>query len=79
MPTIKENGGAVRFWRQKHGDGRAVLCRNGVTLIRHGRNDWNKIAVPWTDIDHDPRWIPDTRPVITAVITRTNRDARRKS
>lgn len=79
MPTITENGGAVRYWRQKNGDGRAVLCRNGVVLIRRGHKAWHATTLlDSRDIDDDSRWLRDTRPAVRGATTRTTRLARRK-
>lgn len=78
MPTITENGGAVRYWRQKNGDGRAVLCRNGVVLIRRGHKAWHVVTLVDWWFDHDPHWVTDTRPAVRGATTRTTRLARRK-
>lgn len=78
--SIREHGGAVRYWRHKTGQ-RAVLCAdNAVLVLRGGR--WSGpgigagIAVGM--IEADPLWEEDTRSAMSAAITRTNRDARRR-
>ena len=73
--SIREHGGAVRFWRNKMTGQRACLCRDETLLhLVHGK--WQPLIkpVPWLD-----DWEDDTRPSISAAITRTNREARRGS
>jgi hypothetical protein len=78
MTTITANGGAERFWRMRSiPTTRAVLCRNGVMLIRYGSGGWKPAPALWK-IEQDSRWEADTRVAIRAATTRTSRSARRE-
>ena len=77
MATISANGGAERYWRHEPTGTRACLCRNGRLLIFQGRWRFAKSTTLET-IERDSRWQPDTRPVISAAVTRTSREALRR-
>lgn len=87
--SIRANGGAVRYWRHKWKSNahRAVLCRNGKVLIlwsgrwqeaRAGL-DYSKLVdgTVLNMLETNTEWENDTRPSMTAAITRTGREARR--
>lgn len=81
MATIRANGGAERYWRHATTGTRLVLCRNGEFLINPGgASRWVFAKEPYTleMIERDPRWQADTRPTISAAVTRTTREARRQ-
>ena len=75
--SIKANGGAVRYWRNV-GDGvRAVLCSNGKILL-YMRSRWRESEfLDAKSLDGSEFWKSDTRPSLSAAITRTSRAARR--
>ena len=74
--SIREHGGAVRYW--VHEDGTpAVLCVDGKILTMR-KSRWQE----WLDakpelLDSIAAWKTDTRPSLSAAITRTTREARR--
>lgn len=72
--SIREHGGAVRFWRQDKR--RAVLCADGTILVMiNGR--WRERDLR-TDTMREQGWETDTRPSASAAITRTTREAWRR-
>ena len=73
--SISEHGGAVRYWRNNDGR-RACLCQDGpILLLVHGK--WNGVANEPPEAGYG--WETDTRPSVSAAITRTTRYARRRS
>lgn len=77
MAAISANGGVERYWRHAQTGRRLVLCRNGRILIHRGR--WRiERDMTLEAIERDARWQQDTRPVLSAAITRTTREAMRR-
>lgn len=83
--SIREHGGAVRYWRHDKSGQRAVLCQDGkVLMLRGGRWKepvWHPLAVafdPVETLQKDTEWEEDTRSSMSAAITRTGREARRR-
>ena len=75
--SIRDNGGAVRYWRHYPTGKRAVLCANGKILeLINGR--WLDRALQPAMMNHWNGWQTDTRPSVSAAITRTTRDAMRR-
>lgn len=56
---------------------RLVLCRNGRILIHRGRWRFDR-EITLEAMERDPRWQPDTRPVISGAVARTGREAMRR-
>lgn len=90
--SIREHGGAVRYWRHKTNGSRAVLCADGKVLMLRGTR-WREpltvqlIAaataqqgdyVALNMIERNTEWQEDTRSAMSAAITRTGREARRR-
>lgn len=85
--SIRDHGGAVRYWRHVVSQRRVVECADGKLLyLRGGR--WRDASIigpgntaPMTIFDFatNPQWEKDTRSALSAAITRTNREARRRT
>ena len=78
MATISANGGAARYWKHAQTGRRLVLCRNGRILIHRGRWRFDR-EITLEMIERDVRWQPDTRPILSAAVTRTTREALRRN
>ena len=76
--SIRDHDGAVRYWRHTASGRRAVLCGDGVVLENIGGR-WVERGLRAAMMHHWNGWETDTRPSVTAAITRTTRDARRRS
>ena len=81
--TITRNGGASQYCRSKTSEMRAVLCKNGIILIRvNSKTRWSRPHYPWSltvaMLNADPYWEIDTRSAVSAARTRTTRRARRE-
>lgn len=82
--SIREHGGAVRYWRREEDGARAVLCRDGYVLLYRKGGRW-RVPIEFMAnmrlliemLEQDREWQSDTRPSMTAAITRTGREARR--
>jgi len=80
MAAISANGGARRYWRHEPTGTRLVLCGNGQFLVNRGGGRWRlpREAYSLAQLEADASWQPDTRPVVSAAVTRTGRQARRR-
>lgn len=75
--SIREHGGAVRYWKHQPSGKRAVLCGDGVILeFINGR--WRNRALQVSMMHQWNGWLNDTGPSVSAAITRTTREARRR-
>ena len=73
--TLRAHGGAVRYWKHRDSGVRAVMCNDGMILVLE-RSRWRADpALRANDMRND-FWEPDTRPVLSAAISRTVRQAR---
>lgn len=81
MATISSNGGAERYWRNATTEIRLVLCRNGRFLINRGGRGWRLARETYTvaGITQDAAWRSETGPAASAAVTRTTREARRRT
>lgn len=83
MATLRDHGGAVRYWRDE-GGARLVLCGNGAFLVSRAGGRWRGVTRPQeiaeitVDLYNQRRWSIDAGKSARAAVTRTGRAARRQ-
>jgi hypothetical protein len=74
--SIKAHGGAVQYWVHEVRHHRVVMCNDGIMLELGSGGRWRVSELKMWALK-DLGYVPDTRPSLSAAITRTNREARR--